>query len=78
MSCFDLTTVKDATENDIPSDNFEVQGYPTLYFKSTSGILLKYDENKTKEEIIDFIQKNRDQTVRVQPDTTVNDELWLR
>lgn len=75
MSCFDLTTVKDATENDIPSDNFEVQGYPTLYFKSTSGILLKYDENKTKEEIIDFIQKNRDQTVRVQPDTTVNDEL---
>lgn len=78
MSCFDLTTVKDATENDIPSNNFEVQGYPTLYFKSTSGILLKYDENKTKEEIIDFIQKNRDQTVRVQPDTTVNDELWLR
>ncbi|KAM3750630.1 hypothetical protein ACB098_04G049900 [Castanea mollissima] len=65
----------DATENDIPSDNFEVQGYPTLYFKSTSGILLKYDGNKTKEEIIDFIQKNRDQTVKVQPDTTVNDEL---
>lgn len=75
MSWFDLTTVKDATENDIPSDNFEVQGYPTLYFKSTSGILLKYDGNKTKEEIIDFIQKNRDQTVQVQPDTTVNDEL---
>ncbi|KAL4632741.1 hypothetical protein ACB092_04G072100 [Castanea dentata] len=65
----------DATENDIPSDNFEVQGYPTLYFKSTSGILLKCDGNKTKEEIIDFIQKNRDQTVKVQPDTTVNDEL---
>ncbi|KAK9996922.1 hypothetical protein SO802_021608 [Lithocarpus litseifolius] len=65
----------DATENDIPSDNFEVQGYPTLYFKSTSGILLKYDGNKTKEEIIDFIQKNRDQTVQVQPDMTVNDEL---
>ncbi|KAI4307261.1 hypothetical protein L6164_030464 [Bauhinia variegata] len=27
----------DATANDIPSDTFDVQGYPTLYFRSASG-----------------------------------------
>nr|POF17272.1 protein disulfide-isomerase [Quercus suber] len=46
-------------------------------FENDTDVLIAklYDGNKTKEEIIDFIQKNRDQTVQVQPDTTVNDEL---
>ncbi|KAF3446997.1 hypothetical protein FNV43_RR12177 [Rhamnella rubrinervis] len=51
----------DATANDIPSD-FEVQGYPTIYFKSKSGDLLTYDEDRTKESIVAFIEKNRDKT----------------
>ena len=72
LSCFDLTTFKDVTANDIPSDTFELPGYPTLYFKSASGNLLKYDGNRTTEDISGFIQKNRDKTVK--PDT-VNDEL---
>ncbi|XP_075514688.1 protein disulfide-isomerase-like [Primulina tabacum] len=50
----------DATVNDIPSDTFDVQGYPTLYFRSSSGNLLPYDGERTKEDIIEFIQKNRD------------------
>ncbi|XP_027339712.1 protein disulfide-isomerase [Abrus precatorius] len=50
----------DATANDIPSETFDVQGYPTLYFRSASGKLSQYDGNRTKEDIIEFIEKNRD------------------
>ncbi|TKY74256.1 disulfide-isomerase protein [Spatholobus suberectus] len=50
----------DATANDIPSDTFEVEGYPTVYFRSASGKISQYDGNRTKEDIIEFIEKNRD------------------
>ncbi|PIN10221.1 Protein disulfide isomerase (prolyl 4-hydroxylase beta subunit) [Handroanthus impetiginosus] len=49
----------DATANDIPPDTFDVKGYPTLYFRSSTGNLLNYDGGRTKEDIINFIQKNR-------------------
>ncbi|XP_009351078.2 protein disulfide-isomerase [Pyrus x bretschneideri] len=50
----------DATANDVPSD-FDVKYYPTLYFKTASGKVLSYDEeDRTKEAIIAFIEKNRD------------------
>ncbi|XP_058097456.1 protein disulfide-isomerase [Magnolia sinica] len=62
----------DATANDIPNDAFDVKGYPTLYFQSSSGKLVPYDGNRTKEDIIEFIEKNRD--AAVQPDS-VKDEL---
>ncbi|GLT69519.1 hypothetical protein SLA2020_416640, partial [Shorea laevis] len=52
----------DATANDIPSDTFDVKGYPTLYFNSASGKVLDYDGDRTKEDIINFIEKNRDKT----------------
>lgn len=50
----------DATANDVPSDTFEVQGFPTLYFRSASGTLSQYDGDRTKEDIITFINSNRD------------------
>ncbi|CAL0305504.1 unnamed protein product [Lupinus luteus] len=50
----------DATANDVPSETFEVQGFPTLYFKSSSGKVTQYDGDRTKESIIEFIEKNRD------------------
>lgn len=53
---------QDATANDIPTDTFEVQGYPTLYFRSASGKLSQYDGGRTKEDIIEFIEKNKDKT----------------
>lgn len=53
-------TFQDATANDIPSETFDVQGFPTLYFRSASGKISQYDGNRTKEDIIDFIEKNRD------------------
>ncbi|KAL6525074.1 Thioredoxin-like domain [Orobanche minor] len=49
----------DATANDIPRDTFEVKGYPTLYFRSSTGNMLQYDGGRSKEDIIDFIHKNR-------------------
>ncbi|GER37736.1 protein disulfide-isomerase [Striga asiatica] len=49
----------DATANDIPRDIFEVKGYPTLYFRSSTGNIVLYDGNRTKEDLIDFVHKNR-------------------
>ncbi|KAK7282712.1 hypothetical protein RIF29_11699 [Crotalaria pallida] len=50
----------DATANDVPGDIFDVQGYPTMYFRSASGKLLQYDGGRTKDDIIEYIEKNRD------------------
>ncbi|CAK9145423.1 unnamed protein product [Ilex paraguariensis] len=57
----------DATANDITNEAFDVKGYPTVYFKSASGNLLQYEGGRTKEDIIDFIQKNRDNTAQQEP-----------
>lgn len=56
---FFLLVLQDATANDIPSE-FEIQGYPTIYFKSKSGKLVQYDEDRSKENFIAFIEKNRE------------------
>ncbi|KAI5015144.1 hypothetical protein ZWY2020_056534 [Hordeum vulgare] len=49
----------DGTANDIPTD-FSVEGYPALYFYSSSGgNLLLYDGPRKADEIISFIKKNR-------------------
>lgn len=44
----------------MPNETFDVQGFPTLYFRSASGNLLQYGGDRTKEDIISFIEKNRD------------------
>lgn len=62
---------QDATANDVPSETFEVQGYPTLYFRSASGKISQYDGNRTKEDI-DFIEKNQD---KLDKQEQVKDEL---
>ncbi|WMV29497.1 hypothetical protein MTR67_022882 [Solanum verrucosum] len=49
----------DATENDIPRDVFEVEGFPTLYLRSATGRLSRFEGNRTKDAIIEFIQTNR-------------------
>ncbi|KAL1543823.1 Thioredoxin-like domain [Salvia divinorum] len=49
----------DATANDLPPATFDVKGYPTLYFRSSTGNLLQYDGDMTKDNIIEFIKKNR-------------------
>nr|GLL38756.1 protein disulfide-isomerase-like [Ipomoea trifida] len=57
----DVTIAKmDATANDITSNRFVVEGFPTLYFVSASGNLVEYEGDRSKGGFIDFIQKNRD------------------
>ncbi|KAG5031397.1 hypothetical protein JHK82_015007 [Glycine max] len=57
----DVTIAKlDGVANDIPRETFEVRGYPTVYFRSASGKISQYDGNRTKEDIIEFIEKNQD------------------
>ncbi|KAL0351504.1 UNVERIFIED_CONTAM: protein disulfide-isomerase [Sesamum calycinum] len=63
----------DATANDIPQQTFDVKGYPTLYFRSATGELLPYDGDRTKQAIIDFIQKYRDSVS--EQDSSRKDEL---
>ncbi|KAL9687692.1 hypothetical protein QQ045_032099 [Rhodiola kirilowii] len=63
----------DATANDIPSNDFDFKGYPTLYFKSSSGNLSQYEGDRSKEEIIDFINKNRGEATP--QDESAKDEL---
>ncbi|XP_022879511.1 protein disulfide-isomerase-like [Olea europaea var. sylvestris] len=68
----------DATANDVPVDTFDVQGYPTLYFRSARGNLLSYDGDRTKEDIIDFIQKNRDKSAQAEsakPESTKSEAV---
>ncbi|XP_062182353.1 protein disulfide isomerase-like 1-1 [Phragmites australis] len=49
----------DATANDVPSE-FEVQGYPTMYFVTPSGKITSYDSGRTADEIVDYIRKNKE------------------
>ncbi|XP_022993484.1 protein disulfide-isomerase-like [Cucurbita maxima] len=55
----------DATANDIADGDFDVQGYPTVYFRSASGKLVDYNGDRTKEDIINFIETNRDRIAEV-------------
>jgi len=60
-SWIDLTvsvSVQDATANDIPSDTFDVKGFPTIYFRSASGNVVVYEGDRTKEDFINFVEKN--------------------
>lgn len=50
--------VQDATANDIPTDTFDVKGFPTIYFRSASGNIVVYEGDRTKEDFISFIEKN--------------------
>ncbi|KAL3630234.1 Thioredoxin-like domain [Castilleja foliolosa] len=52
----------DATANDVPGDTFEVQGFPTLYFRSSNGNLSQYEGERTKDYFISFINENRDKS----------------
>ncbi|XP_022990618.1 protein disulfide-isomerase-like [Cucurbita maxima] len=55
----------DASANDITNGEFEVRGYPTVYLRTASGKLVDYNGDRTKEDIINFIEINRDKTEQV-------------
>jgi protein disulfide-isomerase A1 len=68
----------DATANDIPGESFEVQGYPTLYFKTASGKIVAYDGDRTKEGIIEYITNNRDQSGDDKPVKVVEEQAQAK
>lgn len=41
-------------------EEFEVRGYPTLYFVSASGKLAKYEGDRSAADISNFIKNNRE------------------
>ncbi|GMH22322.1 hypothetical protein Nepgr_024165 [Nepenthes gracilis] len=59
-----IIAMLDAAANDIPLDTFEVKGFPTLYFISSGGNIVQYDGDRSKEDIIDFVENNRDQVTQ--------------
>lgn len=50
---------QDATANDVPSDLFDVKGFPTLYFRTATGENIRYDGNRSKADLSKFIKKHR-------------------
>ncbi|CAL9215824.1 unnamed protein product [Arabidopsis halleri] len=74
-----VITKLDATANDFPRDTFDVKGFPTIYFKSASGNIVVYEGDRTKEDFISFIDKNKDTVgeAKKEEETTeeVKDEL---
>lgn len=71
---------QDATTNDVPSDLFDVKGFPTLYFYSASGVVISFDGDRTKEGMIQFINEHRSKTASldeaVEETASIKDELW--
>lgn len=70
-----LSLVQDATANDFPHDTFDVKGFPTIYFKSASGNIVVYEGDRTKEDFISFIDKNKDTVGEPKKDEKTTEEV---
>jgi protein disulfide-isomerase A1 len=55
----------------VPSE-FEVQGYPTMYFVTPSGKVTSYDSGRTADDIVDFINKSKETASAVQATATAS------
>jgi len=49
----------DATTNDPPPGLFEVKGYPTLYLHTATGENIRYNGDRSKTDLTEFIKQNR-------------------
>eukprot|EP00245_Coleochaete_scutata_P014976 TRINITY_DN64_c0_g1_i1.p1 TRINITY_DN64_c0_g1~~TRINITY_DN64_c0_g1_i1.p1 ORF type:complete len:497 (+),score=150.26 TRINITY_DN64_c0_g1_i1:242-1732(+) len=49
----------DATANDIPSSEFQVKGFPTLYFRAADGTISQYNGDRSKEDLEKFVNTQR-------------------
>eukprot|EP00250_Pteridium_aquilinum_P016397 c23086_g1_i2 orf=548-2068(-) len=71
----------DATANDIRDKRFDVKGFPTLYLYTASGKVISFEGDRTKEELISFINSNKDSVeetnvvTEVKVETDSKDEL---
>ncbi|KAJ7565657.1 hypothetical protein O6H91_02G069700 [Diphasiastrum complanatum] len=62
----------DATANDVPTGLFDVKGFPTIYLHSATGAVTKYDGDRSKDDLIKFVNEHRS---TVQEEKTSKDEL---
>eukprot|EP01012_Entosiphon_sulcatum_P030678 TRINITY_DN37_c0_g1_i1.p1 TRINITY_DN37_c0_g1~~TRINITY_DN37_c0_g1_i1.p1 ORF type:complete len:496 (+),score=126.46 TRINITY_DN37_c0_g1_i1:51-1490(+) len=62
----------DATANDAPVPGFQVSGFPTIKFVSSSHRITEYDGPRTKEGFLEFLKKNADTPFNI---PASNDEL---
>jgi protein disulfide-isomerase A1 len=49
----------DGSTNDIPYEIFEVKGFPTLYLHTAAGENIQYEGDRSKADLIEFVNKNR-------------------
>lgn len=47
----------DATANDVPAD-FQVQGFPTLFFVPKSNVPISYEGDREAKDFIKFLAKH--------------------
>ena len=48
----------DSTANDVPSKEYSVKGFPTLYYKQATGAVISYNGDRSKENLIEFVNKH--------------------
>jgi hypothetical protein len=49
----------DATANDIPSSEYQVSGFPTLFFKPAGGSVIPFEGGRELDNFIQFINENK-------------------
>lgn len=49
----------DATANDVVSKEYNVKGFPTLYFKKADGKVIAYTGDRSKAPLIAFVEEHR-------------------
>jgi len=61
----DLVIAKmDASENDVPDEQFDVTGFPTLYFKPAGGSPKLYEDERTVSGFVDYLKKEAKHPVK--------------
>eukprot|EP01026_Neomeris_dumetosa_P065544 TRINITY_DN62946_c0_g1_i1.p1 TRINITY_DN62946_c0_g1~~TRINITY_DN62946_c0_g1_i1.p1 ORF type:complete len:492 (-),score=78.95 TRINITY_DN62946_c0_g1_i1:210-1685(-) len=50
----------DATANDVPRSEFNVRGFPTLYFVTGSGEIIQYSGDRSEADLIKFVEDKAD------------------
>jgi protein disulfide-isomerase A1 len=65
-SSTDLVVAKmDATANDIPSSEFDVTGFPTIYFKPAGKKAVSYEGDRTLKAMLDYLQADATKPVSI-------------
>ena len=59
LMCVSDVFIQDATTNDPPPGLFDIKGYPTLYLYTATGEIIRYEGDRSKTDLTEFIKQNR-------------------